>query len=91
MNSITGRKPTMAAPIPRPGETVLADRRIDDAPFAKAIEQTLAHFVGAVVLRHFLAHEEDVRVALQFFRERFVQRLAIGNLSHAFASDSPFT
>ena len=67
------------------GETVLADRRVDDPLRPEAIEQTLADFVGAVVLRDFFAHEEDIGIALEFFSERFVQRLAISDLPHASA------
>src|SRR3712207_4198465 len=48
----------------------------------KAIEQALAHFIGAVVLRDFLPHEEDVRVALQLLSKRFLERLAICDLAH---------
>ena len=77
---------------PEAGETIFTDRRIDDAGWTETIKQALAHFISAVVLRDLLAHEEDVLVALQLFRERLVQRLAIGDLSHAPASAfvSPF-
>ena len=52
----------------------------------EAIEQTLADFVSAVVFGDFFAHQEDVRIALQFFGERFVERLAISDFSHALRS-----
>ena len=64
------------------GKTIFADRRVDDALRAEAFEQALADFVGAVVFGDFFAHQENVRIALQFFRERFVQRLAISDLAH---------
>ena len=66
------------------GEAIFADRRVDDALRAETLEQSLADFVGAVVFGDFFAHQEDIRVALDFFGERFVQRLAVGDFSHAF-------
>src|SRR5947209_16697439 len=64
------------------GKSVLTDRRIDDSLRAKTLEQTLAYLVGAIVFGDFLAHQEDVRIPRQFFRERFVEGLAISDLSH---------
>ena len=66
----------------KPGKTVFTDRRIDDAFRAKAIEQTLTDFVSAVVFGDFFAHQKHVGIALQFFGERFVERLTISNFSH---------
>ena len=83
------------------GKAVFADRRIDDSFRTKPFEQTLADFVSAVVFRDFFAHQKHVRVALQFFRERLIQSLAISDLPHSveaavpaadppdFAGDSP--
>ena len=68
---------------PKAGETVFADWGVDDARGTKAFEQSLADFVSAVVFGHFLTHEENIRVALQFFRERFVECLTISDFSHA--------
>jgi hypothetical protein len=45
------------------GKAVLGDRRVDDALGAELLEQALAHLVGALVLRDFLAHQEDGLVA----------------------------
>ena len=56
-----------------PGKSVFADRRVDDSLRPETFEQALAYLVGAVVLRHFFAHEKDVRIAFQFFRKRLVQ------------------
>ena len=70
------------------GKTIFTDRRVDDPLRSETFEQALAHFIGAVVFGDFLAHQEDIRIALQFFGERFVERLAISNFSHALA---PFT
>jgi hypothetical protein len=39
-------------------EAVLGDRRVDDAAVAEFLEQPLAELVGALVLGHFLAHQE---------------------------------
>ena len=64
------------------GKSVLADRRIDHSIRTKTIEQTLADLVGAVIFRHFLAHQENVRIALQLFRQRFVQGLSVSDFAH---------
>ena len=67
------------------GKTVFTDRRVDDSSRSEAFEQTLAHLVGAVILRDFLAHEENIRVTLELLSERLVQRLAIRDLPHDFS------
>ena len=64
------------------GKSVLADRSVDDPPRAEAIKQTLADFVGAMIFRDFLAHQENIRIALKFFRERFIECLTISDFSH---------
>ena len=46
------------------GEAGFADRRVDHAARAEFFEHAGRHLVGAVVLRDFLAHEEDVFVAV---------------------------
>ena len=50
----------------QPGETIFADRRVNDSRGTKSFEQSLRDLISAVVLRHLLAHEEDVWIALQF-------------------------
>src|SRR4051812_32216805 len=47
------------------GKSILADWRVDDPFRPETLQQTLAHFVGAVVFGDFLAHEKDIRIALQ--------------------------
>ena len=64
MNSMIGRSPARRRADAEPGERRLADRRVDDALRAELVEHPLGHLVGAVVLGDFLAHEEDVLVAL---------------------------
>src|SRR5437016_8666894 len=75
------------------GKSVLADWGVNDPPRAKALKQTVADFVGALVLWYFLAHNINIGIALQFFRERFVQRLTICDFSHrpcfTFAATAP--
>src|SRR6266404_771330 len=44
----------------QPGETIFADRGIDDPLRTEALQQTLRNFVSAVVFRNLLAHEEHV-------------------------------
>src|SRR5437773_264182 len=64
------------------GKSVLADWSVDNAPWPKAFEQTMADLVGALVFSDFLAHQKNIRIPLQFFRERFIERLTICNFSH---------
>ena len=59
-----------------PGEAGLADRRVDDALGAELLEHALADLVGAVVLGDFLAHEEDVLVALHLLGHRLAEGFA---------------
>src|SRR2546423_13183367 len=68
-----------------PGETVLADGCVDDPFRAEALEQALAYFISALIFGDFFAHQKDIRIALQFFRERFVECLPISDFSHRFA------
>src|SRR5439155_20771816 len=44
------------------GETVFADRRINDAFRTEALEQALTHFVSAVVFGDLFAHEKHIRI-----------------------------
>ena len=59
-----------------PGEAVLGDGRVDDALLAELVQHALADLVRAVVLRDFLAHEEDALVAAHLLGERLAQRFA---------------
>src|ERR1700736_5706735 len=67
---------------PEACETIFADGRVDDSFRAEALEQTLAHFISPMVLGDFLAHQENIWVALQLFSERFIQRLTISDFPH---------
>ena len=69
-------------PHPESDEAGFADRGVDDAFVAEAFPQALGDFVGAVVFGDFLAHEEDVFVALEFFGEGVVEGLAVGDDGH---------
>ncbi len=69
-------------PDAQPGEPGLGDGGVDHAFGAEAFQQALADLVSAVVFGHFLAHEEDVRIALHFFDQGFVDGLAVGDFSH---------
>src|SRR5882724_10580795 len=64
------------------GKSVLANGSIDDSPRAKSLKQSLADFVGALIFRDLFPHEKNVRIALEFFSERFVDCLAIRDFSH---------
>ena len=61
------------------GEAVLGDRRIDDALGAETIEQALADFIGALVLRDFLTHQEHGVVGFEFGGHRVAQGFAHGD------------
>src|SRR5262249_31731326 len=65
------------------GEPGFGDRRIDDPALAEAIKHPLADLVRAVILRHFLAHEEDTFVALHFLGHGQVERFAVLHDGHA--------
>src|SRR5438034_9387990 len=78
-------QPDHRRPHAKARESILADRSIDNTSRSEALEQALAYFVSAIVFGDLFAHEENVRITLQFFRERFVERLAISNFPHAFA------
>jgi len=58
------------------GKTCLTDGRVNNAFGAKALEHALADLVGAVVVGHFLAHEEDAGVALHLLGHCLVERFA---------------
>src|SRR6266487_1992546 len=64
------------------GKSVLADWSVDDSSRAKALKQTMADLVSALIFRYFLAHQKNIRITLQFFRERFIERLTICDFSH---------
>ncbi len=64
------------------GEAMFGDWRIDHAARAKFIQQALADFVGALIFRDFLAHQEHVFVAAHFFGHRIAQGFAHGHGHH---------
>ena len=59
-------------------ESSLGNRRVHDTLVTPFRPEAFGHFVGAVVLGHFLAHEDDVFVAGKFFVEAFTERFAVG-------------
>ena len=73
------------------GETVFANRSVDNSLGSKSFEQPLAYFISAVIFRDFLAHQKNIRIARQFFGQRFVQCLTVSDLSHdsAFGAGAP--
>src|SRR5215212_2721909 len=66
-------------------KSVLADWSIDDSSWAKAFQQSVTDFVRALVFCDLFAHQEHVWIALEFLRERLIERLAIRDFSHEFA------
>src|SRR5437899_6256293 len=67
------------------GKPVLADWSINNPPRPKALKQALAHLVCALIFGDFLAHQENIWIPLEFFRERFIECLTISDFSHGFA------
>ena len=57
-------------------EAIFGDGRIDHAPRAEFLQQALADFVRALILRDLLAHQEHAFVAAHFLRHRVAQRIA---------------
>ena len=55
---------------------MFGDRRVDHAHVAEFFQQPLRDFVGTLILRDFLAHQEHGGIATHFFRHRITQRLA---------------
>src|SRR5437762_625769 len=66
------------------GETIFADRRVDDPSRPETLEQSLADFIGTLVFGDLLSHQKNIRIALQLLRERFVESLTIRDFSHGF-------
>ena len=50
----------------------------DDAALAEFLQQFARHFVSALILRNFLAHDEHALVAAHLFRHRIAQSVAHG-------------
>src|SRR5215813_8456165 len=53
-------------PNPESGKSIFGNGRVDNSFWPETFEQTLRDFVGTLVLRHLLAHEENIRIAFQF-------------------------
>ncbi|MGY4504782.1 hypothetical protein ACVWYH_008739 [Bradyrhizobium sp. GM24.11] len=64
------------------GKAVLGDRRVDHAPGAKFLEQSLRDLVGALIFGDLLTHHEDVRIAAHLFGHGVAQRFADGLGDH---------
>ena len=58
-------------------ETCFRNRSVNDAFVAPFVPQAFRDLVGTVVLGDFLAHDDDVRVALEFFIESFPDGVAV--------------
>ena len=78
MNSTIGFRPAMAAPTPMPAKPCSVIGVSITRLGAELVEQALADLVGALVLRHLLAHQEHVRVAAHLLGHGVAQGLAHG-------------
>ena len=65
-----------------PGKAMFGDRRVDHPFGAEFVQHPLGDFIGALVLRDFFAHEEDIFVAAHLFGHGITQRFADGLLLH---------
>ena len=81
MNSMIGRSPYIAAPMPRPEKPVSLMGVVDDAAGAEFVEHPLADLVRPVVFGDLLAHEEDTLVGTHLLLHRLTQGLAVLDLS----------
>jgi hypothetical protein len=63
---------------PHADEPGFGNRGVDHALVAPLFPQAFGHLVGTVVLGDFLAHDDDVPVAGQFFIEAFSKGLTVG-------------
>ena len=75
-------EPRHGRPHADPREPELRDGRVHHAHRAELFEQPAAHLVRALVDPDFLAHQEDVAVALHLFPQRLIQRVTIGQGRH---------
>ena len=91
MNSMIGRSPQHRRADAEAGEARFADRRVDDPPRAEVVEHSFGDFVGAVVLRDFLAHQEDVFVALHLLGHRGAESFSELHYGHMFAVSGPLS
>ena len=63
------------------GKAIFGDRRVHHALVAELVQQALRHLVGALILRHFLAHHEDGLVGAHLLGHGVAQCLADGLLA----------
>ena len=81
MNSTIGFSPAKRRADADAGETVLGDRRVDDALGAELLQQALRDLVGALILGDLLAHHEHAVVGAHLLGHGVAQRLAHGRSS----------
>ena len=72
-------QPGKGRPHRHAGKAMLSNRHIQHPLGAKLIQQPLADLIGALILAHLLAHQEDVRIGPHFHRHGITQRLAHGH------------
>src|SRR5690349_20661943 len=60
---------------PKAGKALLSDRRIDDSPRSKFLQQTLTDLVGPLILGDLLSEQKNRLVAPHFFGHSVAQRL----------------
>jgi len=61
----------IARPTPRPANPFFADWSVNDSSRPEALKQTLATLYAPDIRRP-LRHQKNIRVPLEFFRERFI-------------------
>ena len=75
--STTGLSPSIAAPVPIPARTSSEIGRVPHARLAELLEQPLGHPVSSLILRHFLAYEEDVLITPHLLAKGMVKSLSV--------------
>jgi len=61
-------------------ETRLSNGSVNDTLLTEAVEKTLGHLVGAVVLSNLLTENEDLLVLLKLLSESLVERISDSDL-----------
>ena len=83
-----GTQPEHGGTGSHPDKPIFDNGRVHHPFGAKFIQEPGRDFIGALEDSDLLPKEEDIFIAQQFFAQRVMQRLPIGDLSDAYA---PFT
>ena len=79
MNSMIGRRPTIAAPTPMPAKPPSAMGVSMTRLLAELLEHALADLVRALVVADLFAHEKDAVVALHLLDHRLAEGFSVSD------------